>query len=112
MKLNQVTPSNGNSYFVGAGVVHYNDGWFVSGEPVSDALFQIIGGLEVIASLRDADGDSVAVGNTYYMECKVLSIDYEDLERDVEVEVLLPSGLNTEGWVHSSVLQKSIPCSK
>lgn len=115
MKLKEITPSNGNSYFVGAGVVHYNNGWFVGGQPITDELFAIIGELPARLDrppFTDKDGDPVTFDQTYYMECKVITLDHDDDERDVEVEVRLPSGQTTEVWVNSASLNKSIPCSK
>lgn len=46
MKLKEITPNNGDTYHVGAGLVTFNEGWFVGDQPVTDELFTIIGELD------------------------------------------------------------------
>jgi len=55
MKLKEVTPNNGDVFYMGAGTVSFIDGfWYVGDQPVTEELFTILGELEIKNTVVDS----------------------------------------------------------
>jgi len=104
MKLKEVTPNNGDVFYMGAGTVSFIDGfWYVGDQPVTEELFTILGELEIKNTVVDSTGTLVCMNQKYMAEVTVVKLDTGDDNLNVMVEFPSPRGKETT-WLNSSIL--------
>lgn len=104
MKLKEVTPNNGDVFYMGAGTVSFIDGfWYVGDQPVTEELFTILGELEIKNTVADSTGTLVCMNQKYMAEVTVVKLDTDDDNLNVMVEFPSPRGKETT-WLNSSIL--------